>query len=64
MANKKPVGNEFLDTQQAADFLGISIDRLRRLLRQGKVPYVEFGPRTRRIPVAALVELARRRLAE
>lgn len=56
--NKKPQGGEFYDLPQAAEVLGVGVVKLRRLIKQGHLPVVVLGPRTRRIPRDALVALA------
>jgi excisionase family DNA binding protein len=52
--------NEFVTPKQAAEILGISLRKVWVLIREGKLPVLDFGPRSRRIPVAALVEMAKR----
>lgn len=38
-----------LTLSQAAEKLNVPIYQLRSLLRSGSLPFIEFGPRTRRI---------------
>ncbi len=38
---------DFFDTEQAAQFLGISIKTLHNLCSSGQVPYYKFGRRNR-----------------
>lgn len=46
-----------LSPKEAAAWLGVSVDTVERLLRDGRIPYVRLGPRVRRIPVSALERL-------
>ena len=46
-----------LTVAQAAEYLGVSDDTLRRFMRSGKLPYVKFGAKTTRIGRAALDRL-------
>ena len=46
-----------LTVAQAAEYLGVSDDTLRRFMRSGRLPYVKFGAKTTRIGRAALDRL-------
>lgn len=50
---------ELLTIQQAADYLGLSRRTIELWMRNGKLPAVRLGPRTRRIradDLAALIQ--------
>jgi len=53
--------NQLLDYKQSARYLSLSESYLRRLKKQGKVPYVLFGSRGVRFRVAALNRWIRER---
>jgi excisionase family DNA binding protein len=48
----------FLTPKEAAVVLRIPLRRVWKLIREGKLPVIEVGPRTRRIPTEALVQLS------
>lgn len=48
----------FLDLKETAKELKIPVEKVRKYVREGKLPVIELGPRTRRVPVAALIEFA------
>ena len=45
---------EALAPQEAAALIGVGRNRLRQLLASGELPAIRLGPRSIRIPVAAL----------
>ena len=56
----EPTDRRLLTVQQAADALGISRTTCWRLLRDGRLPFVELRPGSRRVPSQAVTEFARR----
>jgi excisionase family DNA binding protein len=60
----EPTDRRLLSIQQAADALGVSRTTTWRLLRDGRLPYVELRPGSRRIPSAAVTEFAKRGAAQ
>ena len=49
-----PGDRRLLSIQQAADALGVSRTTVWRLLRDGRLPFIELRPGSRRIPSAAI----------
>ena len=56
----EPTDRRLLSIQQAADALNVSRSTVWRLLRDGRLPFVELRPGRRRIPSVAVTEFARR----
>jgi excisionase family DNA binding protein len=54
----------FLKPTEVAARLGISRSAVYELLRRGRLPHVQLGPRIRRVPARALEELAARALEQ
>ena len=52
----------FFTPMEVAGHLGISVDTVWRLMRWGKINYIEISPRTRRIPREELTSFARKEL--
>jgi excisionase family DNA binding protein len=59
-----PGDRRLLSIRQAADALGISRTSIWRLLRDGRLPFVELRPGSRRIPSAAVTEFSKRGAAQ
>ena len=55
-----PGDRRLLSIAQAADALGVSRTTIWRLLRDGRLPFVELRPGSRRVPSQAVTEFARR----
>lgn len=60
----EPTDRRLLSIAQAARALGLSRTTVWRLLRDGRLPFVELRPGSRRIPSAAVTEFARRGAAQ
>ena len=60
----EPTDRRLLSIQQAADALGVSRTTIWRLLRDGRLPFVELRPGSRRIPSVAVTEFAKRGAAQ
>ena len=58
------LSKQFLTPREAAGELGIGLRKLYKLIAEGKIPCLTFGPRSRRIPLAALVQFALKQKAE
>ena len=56
----EPTDRRLYNIQQAARELNISRTSVWRLLRDGRLPFVELRPGSRRIPSAAITEFSRR----
>ena len=56
----EPTDRKLLSIRQTADALGVSRSTVWRLLRDGRLPFVELRPGRRRIPSVAVTEFARR----
>jgi excisionase family DNA binding protein len=54
----------FLTYQETAAKIGVSLARVRRLLRDGEIHNVKLGPRERRIPMSECEAYAARLVAE
>jgi len=59
-----PGDRRLLSIQQAADALNVSRTTIWRLLRDGRLPFVELRPGSRRVPSQAVTEFARRGVAQ
>ena len=59
-----PGDRRLLSIQQAADALGVSRTTIWRLLRDGRLPFIELRKGSRRIPSAAVTEFAKRGAAQ
>ncbi len=55
-----PGDRRLLSIQQTADALGVSRTTIWRLLRDGRLPFIELRKGSRRIPSAAVTEFAKR----
>jgi excisionase family DNA binding protein len=55
---------ELMTVREAAAELRVSVRRMQQLIAAKKIPVLEFGPRTRRIPRQALTEFALRAVRE
>ena len=54
-----PGDRRLLSIQQAADALGVSRTTTWRLLRDGRLPFVELRPGSRRVPSEAITALVK-----
>ena len=51
------IEEDWLTTEQAARFLGLSVGALRNMTSNGQVPYYKLGPRRNRYRMCELQEL-------
>jgi len=59
-----PGDRRLLSIAQAARALNLSRTSVWRMLRDGRLPFIELRPGSRRIPSAAVTEFARRGVAQ
>ena len=63
-ATEQPTDRRLLSIAQAARALGVSRTTVWRLLRDGRLPFIELRPGSRRVPSQAVTEFARRGVAQ
>lgn len=47
-------GDDYLTTAEAASLLKVHEDTIRKAITEGRIPHIELGPKTFRIPRAGL----------